>query len=550
MQPLTSTHSDLYSEAFRVWKTARDCLDAATKRYADACASLRAACSTPPTCDATQSMLEEVFITLDSEVPNLDPSLELAQNADKIVKVLRNRSTSLVPINLLPSELLARVFELLGHSCTDLDSPGNIPAYPETLLRVSTSWRQIALDNGRLWTRIILAQSNFPRERLLKRAKARLARAHESLLDLHVRGGPVSGPGLELLTELAPRIRSISWRAHRHDTPSFLRENLPVLIEHGVPGSVSALRLSAYSPYQLVADPAVFRSMDRVEEFLATIQYLTLHHVSIDWSSSAYHNLIELELSFEARFFRYPTVDEFAAILLASPRLRALKLHEFGLQPRSPPGAIIPVLLDDLEVLFLGNIQRQSLKLLLPLIQPGSRPLYVRLQVPKRSADFTHYAQLLSRSHVVKLMVEGTYGHPPQSLFASLAHIQDLLLVGFLLGRLFLQSMAEPLVWYAKEQRPSVWPHMRNLHLSQCVFEDVEFYDTLTTPIPYDFKLWVWAPEEFNGADNLCVDSDSLEGQRLLGLLASYIPGMQDMCADETLPQAWNSALEFSNFIG
>ncbi|KAG9074701.1 hypothetical protein FRC06_010515 [Ceratobasidium sp. 370] len=495
-------------------------------------------------------MLEDVLTALDSELPNLTPSLELAANANNIVKVLRNRSTTLVPINLLPSELLERIFELLSHSRTNTGVMDNIPAYPEALLRVCTSWQQRALDNRQLWRRIILVLPSIHEVRLRKRAEARLERAHESLLDFHVHGG--SSWGLdsrmkELLARVAPQLGSICWQAHRHFDPSFLKYSLPVLIELGTLGTVYSLRLRGSTTYPFVTDPATFPSMERVEAFLAPIKYLDLHNVFIDWTSKAYHSLVELELSFEGSV-QFPTADEFAAILLASPRLRALKLHDFGLQPRSSPSATRPVRLDDLEVLFLGNARRGSLKQLLPLIPPGSRPLYMRFRLPNRGTYFTHYAQLLRRSYVAKLMVEGIGGYPSQALLASLANVQDLLLVNFCIDNLFLQSMAEPLIHYAKEQHPSVWPHLRSLHLAKCTFRDTKFYDDFATPILYDFRLWIWDIKEFHGKDDLPLNPTSSEGQRLLGLLASYIPGMQDIRPDQTLMScAWGSALAFSD---
>ncbi|KAG9092370.1 hypothetical protein FS749_015790 [Ceratobasidium sp. UAMH 11750] len=550
----TGTRSNIYSEAFRLWKSARDCLDAATKRYADACASLGAACSRPPTRDATQPMLEEVLTALDLELSNLTPRHELTANANKIIKVLRNRSTSLVRINALPSELLVRIFDLLDESSTA--SVDDTAMYPEALLRVSTSWRQTALDSAQLWTRITLAPLSQRGHKLLEQAETRLERACGSVLDLHIHEGPVWGTidprTSAFFARVAPRLCAISLVVpSRHQDP-FLQHYLPVLIESGTPGSVYVLRLRGNRFYEFMASPSKFRSMERVEEFLAHIQYLTLRNVFIDWSSSVYQGLVELDLTFKTDFAHFPTVDEFTAILQASPQLCALKLHNFGLRPGSVLDATRYVRLDELEVLFLGNILRRSLKLFLPLLQPGLRPLYMRFRLPKRGTDFTRYAQLLKRSHVVKLMVEGTGEYPSQYLLASLTNVQDLLLVNFLIDSWFLQSMAEPLIRHAGGQHPSIWPHLRNLHLALCVFEDAELYNTFTIPIPFDFKLWVWALRELRGMDtDFCVNPTSLEGRRLLGQLTSYIPGMQDIESDQNvMPCAWASAFDFLDING
>ncbi|KAG8738123.1 hypothetical protein FRC10_007269, partial [Ceratobasidium sp. 414] len=552
LMQFAETRSNVYSEAFHAWKNARDKFSTAAKEFVDACWSFEAVCLGPPGRNTTRSMLEEVLAALDFELPELTPSFEKATNANNVMKVLRNKSTTLVPISTLPSELLMHIFELLCHSYTNNSPSDNSPKSPIALACVSTYWRQLTLNNSHLWTRIDLTSSKELSHEFHERAKTQIKYVRESFLDVTIHGerGWNVRPDIEKMTELlaqaAPRLGSLTCKPEVIIDLS-LQRILSTWVQHAVPGSVYALHLLGCDQLRHDIRIGFPQPMTRIEEFFIPIRYLTLHHLFVDWSSALYHNVVELDLSYVSSFVEFPTVAQFSAVLSASPSLRALKLCGFGLKPPPPLDVVRPVRLEHLEVLFMKSIHRCSLKLLLPLLQPGSAPLYVRFELPGQGVDFAHYLQLLRRSHVVKLMVEGTGEYPSQPPLASLAGVQHVFLVNFVIDPIFFESMVDPLIPYDKEQHATVWPSLRNLHLMDCLFKGSDYGHFIDRHIPYQFMVWIWDFDGFYREDGYCMEPNSAEAKHILNILSSYIPGMQDIPLDRKLmSDAWKAALDFA----
>ncbi|KAG8790707.1 hypothetical protein FRC12_011212 [Ceratobasidium sp. 428] len=355
-----------------------------------------------------------------------------------------------------------------------------------------------------------------------------------------------------LFIESAPRLRSLTYYSPGYGFTSYLPcDFLSHWIQHGAPGNGHlTMKLLGYGPvisgdFRLDIQPSL-ASMEQIEAFLASIQHLTLCNHYVGWSSALYHGLIELDISFYSGFAQLPTTTEFAAILSASPGLRALKLHGFGLQSQDTLNTVEPIRLDYLEVLFLREIHRRSLGLLLPMIWPGTIPLYMRFNVPKRGVDIVHYAQFLQRSSVVKLMIVGNGLSLPRSILASLAGVRCLCLCKFILDVSFWMSMHESWIPYANEQYPSVWPSLQILHLFECAFHISEHKRDPKKPIPYNFMWWIWDADQSNEMDSSYVKRGA---QNVLGSFSSYVPGMQEVQEDKSiLLEAWGSALDFAPY--
>ncbi|KAG8715361.1 hypothetical protein FRC09_016674 [Ceratobasidium sp. 395] len=504
-------------------------------------------------------MLENVLAALDSEIHELvPPDVDQVASANKTVKLLRNKSTTLVRINILPSELLTRVFELLCHSYDKLSEMDQLSRSPWALACVNTYWRQLTVNNSYLWARIHMPtwseRGGKPHEQMWKRLTYARTSPLNAIVDIdempvnHIFAQETEN----LFVESAPRLRSLIYYSPGHGFTSYLPSDfLSYWIQHGTPGNGYHMKLLSYSPavpgdLRLNIQPSLV-PMEQIEAFLASIQYLALHHHYVGWSSTLYHGLIELDLSFEPSFVQFPTASEFAAILSASPGLRALKLHGFGLHLQDLLDAVEPIRLNYLEVLFLGDIHHRSRKLLLSMFQPGSTPLYMRLNVPKRSVDIIHYARLLQRSSVIKLMIVGNGLHLPRSILASLAGVRHLCLCNFMLDISFWVSMNEPFIPYANQQYPSVWPSLQILHLFECIFHISEY--KRDPPIPYNFMLWIWDTDQLNEMDGSYIKRDSFWAQNVLGLFSSYVPGMQEVQDDKSiLLEAWGSALDFAPY--
>ncbi|KAG8775394.1 hypothetical protein FRC12_001511 [Ceratobasidium sp. 428] len=552
--------SNVYYEAFQAWRNAHAQFKAAVAKYSDACSAFDAVCSGPSAQHGTQSMLEDALAALDSELPGLELDIKQAMTANGVLKALRNKSATVVPINKLPSELLLRIFGLLCHSRQDLCGADNPSRPPRILACVNTYWRGLVLNNSYLWTRINLASLDRRSKKPLGHTQAQVTWTGTLPLDVVLDGTrqrhrrSVFQETRDLLREVAPRLRSLTY--HADDSMGCSpHEILLHWIRHGTPGSGHTLKLLRYSSaevddlrLELLLVYSI--SIEQMNAFFAPVRHLALHNHYIGWSSVLYHNLVELDLCFDSSFLYFPTTSEFAAVLSASPGLRTLKLFGFGLQPPSPSDAMGLVHLDHLETLFLKRIHRRSLKLLLPMLQPGSTPLYMRFDVPKRSADTVYYAQLLQRSNITKLMVKGNGKSPPQSLLASLAGVQHLLLYNFDIDILFWESMHNPLVPYSNEQYPSAWPSLRTLHLFECDFYGSKYKHYLKEPIPYNFMLWIWDGDQFYEMDGSRIKRNSSKARKILGVLSRYVPGMQEVQDNRTVMfEAWRSALDFAPYF-
>ncbi|KAG8715358.1 hypothetical protein FRC09_016671 [Ceratobasidium sp. 395] len=387
-----TTMPNVYSEAFKAWKDAHAPFKTAIAVYSDAYLAFHAICSSPLVENTTQPMLEGVLAALDSEILGLASDIKQVTSANKTVRLLRNKSTTLVRISILPAELLTRVFELFCYSPEKLGEMNRLARLPWTLACVNTYWRQLTVNNSYLWARLNLVAGRRPDEQ----ARTQLTYARNLPLDVMLDTVKERATFMfsrapeDLLIEVAPRLRSLTYHADRMTSYS-PSDILSHWIRHGTPGTGHRLNLLSYQllepddvRFEIQSNPM---SMERIEAFFAPVQYLALHHLYVGWSSALYHGLIELDLNFSSSFIQFPTATEFAAILSASPGLRALKLHGFGLNAQDEQHAVEPIRLDYLQVLFLGEIHRRSLNRLLAMIQPGSIPLYMRFDLQKQSAD-------------------------------------------------------------------------------------------------------------------------------------------------------------------
>ncbi|KAG8779806.1 hypothetical protein FRC12_023821 [Ceratobasidium sp. 428] len=497
-------------------------------------------------------MLEQILGVLDFELPGLAQDAERAATANKSIKLLRNKSTTLARINVLPSELFTRIFELSCRSRKNLCKVDRLSTSPRTLACVDTYWRQLTLSDSYLWTRINLESLNKLSSKPHESTQTQLAYAKNLPLDVILDSHHFDYRELmDLHVDLIPRFHSFAY--HLEQSVGYLPHDfLHHWIRHGTLGSSTALKLLSHKPDQthdlrLELMQSYSLSMERIEAFLAPVQYLALHYYYFGWSSALYHNLTELDLCFDLSFVNFPTASEFAAILSASPGLRALKLLGFGLWLPSSSGEVGPIRLDHLETLFLKDIHRRSIRPLLTMLQPGSNPLYLRFDAPRRSVDMLNYVQLLRRSRVTKLAILGNREHPPQSLLASLAGLQHLLLYNFIIDIPFWESMRESLIPYANERHPSMWPSLRTLHLWECDCYGSHYRRYLSDPIPYNFMLWVWDFNQFYDAHGAYIPQNISKAQRILRILSNYVPGMQEHLGERSIVyEAWRAVFDFN----
>src|ERR1700733_8430654 len=143
-----------------------------------------------------QSSISDVFAQIESRFNHSqtafrDPSARIAaiftvdkgiDAAREFARSLLTRRNALVPISLLPPEILARVFHLLVHEEWPLAGLRNLGWIKVT--HVCRHWRQIALDHSTLWGKIWGTPINA------KWISEMLARAKNAPLDIELRAFP------------------------------------------------------------------------------------------------------------------------------------------------------------------------------------------------------------------------------------------------------------------------------------------------------------------------------------------------------------------------
>ncbi|QRV88271.1 carbohydrate esterase family 16 protein [Ceratobasidium sp. AG-Ba] len=294
--------------------------------------------------------------------------------------------------------------------------------------------------------------------------------------------------------------------------------------------------------------------LPQIEDFLSRITYLTLVNTPIPWTSRAYHGLVELD--FRSDVDGFIEIGDFAMALRASPRLRVLKLEQFHLDPNDELSLCGPILLEHLEILFLRSIDTKTAERLLRLIQPGSKPLYMKCQSAYHAPSFEPYIQFLRRSRVAKLMIRCFHKEVfPDALLTVLPAVDHLLVEGFTLNAACFESMASPTVHCDDEYMPTFWPRLRTLHLFNCHFYRNLLVSEvlLAPPIRFSFMMFCsscrfWDTDPKGAViSTKPVSYDSYQAQALRCSIEAYIPGFQRVSAVDSpyLADAWAMALDY-----
>jgi len=249
----------------------------------------------------------------------------------------------------LPPEILSIIFSLLAHD------PTANPASFSVITRVCSRWRQIALADSSLWSRVVLTYPIFPRN--LSYALAWLQRSANSAIDILLDFRDPSWDWNEdthnfRWQEMEPIMRMLLAHVHhwrRFDlltdtwAPIFTFlwytqhvESAPML------ESVSLSRCNLY----FAASGQVFQpdSLRQPVQFFGGIALERLTSVSLvgvhlNWNQSCLRNLTNFELKYHASDVM-PTLQQFTTILEACPGLLHLAIFGWGpiLDISSPVG--------------------------------------------------------------------------------------------------------------------------------------------------------------------------------------------------------------------
>ncbi|KAG8737356.1 hypothetical protein FRC10_008294 [Ceratobasidium sp. 414] len=346
-----------------------------TQEYLSACATLGAACSGFVRLSFEGPAVEHALAILDSELESLATEEDTLRSTRFSLSTLRNRSATLAPINALPLEVLANIFDFLGPHCTRSRS------FARIFTGVCTYWRKLSLDTPHLWSHIDVGP-NVPcglNDFLLERAKNSPLHVHvyEPKPDLFkddndMRRSLYVKHVLETLTPHVHRICTLhvssdNW--HR----DFVDRVVNLWLDQGTSDLTRSLTVDQLS----ASNPLSFKSQDtdgaaktltNAEEVLLSLDTLRLNGARFSWESGAYRGLVDLQIGFSVHEFSSFSTSELACILTASPMMAVLKLENITVTRTDSWTQPAPIVLNCLEVLNLVEMSVESLQLLLPLI--------------------------------------------------------------------------------------------------------------------------------------------------------------------------------------
>ncbi|KAL5637283.1 hypothetical protein ACGC1H_001056 [Rhizoctonia solani] len=330
-----------------------------------------------------------------------------------------NASPLLVPVHILPLEILARIFQLLiGDNCTDRPAIWALnPPNLQTLMRTCDRWRQVIINSPFLWTHIDLkvecGYTTLPR---VNYAKLCVKRVAQMPLDVHIIDLSSSEPPehsirtslVSFITSVAPRVRSFVF--HLNDLIPNVH-SLAAFFDNCSPGILTSLQLGLERPQDrnlvlLDAETGVYErvlsahlSEERFEEIFQGVIALQLDfiHPTRRWTSSAYHGLVELRLT---SWVSQVTESQFVGILKQSPGLRILECATSFDDPLEKGIPVDPIPLFDLEVINLGRNESPVVEDIVRWLGPGVKPLQLLLISP--TSFEACLSAFISRSNITR----------------------------------------------------------------------------------------------------------------------------------------------------
>ncbi|QRV93212.1 F-box-like protein [Ceratobasidium sp. AG-Ba] len=399
------------------WKAARALLSTAVQSYLSACNSLAAACTRPARTLSECDTVENTLVLVDAELDAMSSEIQSLGASQLSMSTLRNRSSRLTRINVLPPEILRHIFRLSTTECVrDARAKGCYNA----LSRVDMYWRQVSLDTPELWTHIDVSPTTATRS-LYELSRTLLERSKGEPVHLHVYepqqtlfGGITSeGEVYQLTKFLSPYIPRVVGINLETETQSARLVHSVMRLWSKI-GTAKITDFSAKLLPSQFCDHLSIPSGCGLPEVISSTRPRTLHlkDIQIDWESSFCRNLFDFRLQSCGDFGIDLAPKSLEKMLLKSPKLSVLKLHEVAVtKGRLLDEEISPVTLESLRVLNLVKLDLEPLQLVLSLIhQPN--PL-ARLSVGLTFYDelTDEYRAFFSRCHVSTLYLESPAEH-------------------------------------------------------------------------------------------------------------------------------------------
>ncbi|KAG8688869.1 hypothetical protein FRC08_011225 [Ceratobasidium sp. 394] len=491
----TNDPQPLYrTQVLQNWSIARMQLAHITQNYLAACAAVEADCARASVSHLDECALEDTYVTINAELGSLLADEQRLWKTRIILQGLRNKSSVLSPVNLLPPEILSDIFVMAvdadrvsrAASIKKSQEEGGNNAAPSRPPRpdlatiissVNIHWRRLAVRTRALWAHIDLgeggAQTNMP----FARAKLWLERARGAPLHISINTTAatiIDAWGiLPLLRTHETHFRSLDLALNQIDE---VHGALARWLTEGAPNSLRSLAISVpYPPKQgdtPHALPPGMLSREQRDAFFEPLRSLDLDGTYLSWGGASFRGLVDLRLS-RLTDRVCPNVEQFVGILSGSPALRTLWLRRMTIRVGARMN-FAPVKMSNLEILGLEHIEPQGLCLLLPLLRPEPA-IYIKIAAYTRDPGEVGEAltDLFARSKVENLHLS-TFVNPAQlpRMLARLQHLRTFTWQGLNIGDEFFEAMAHNSTSAngAPEGSASVYlcPSLSKLDLQQC----------------------------------------------------------------------------------
>ncbi|CAE6471089.1 unnamed protein product [Rhizoctonia solani] len=433
-------------------RSASSALNEALDHYVNICAKLRNHYFEERAADKLDELLDHVA----NELQLVAWYGTKLKKADASLKVIRNSSTTTVPINRLPQEVLTRVFhivvddqpEILDATHAPFQISLSFPKHPEALSHVCFEWRQTALASHSLWTQIDLVLHHPLGPGFLSRAKAHVERAGRLPLDVRMvdptlgkdylpYGKPYDFNDYDFLAFAETPMHTLSLVSY-HGLQNQHCEFIGYCIINSARQTLEKLNIKDATgrggPYRFIESADSFHdpkslqielSEQLLDSFWCSASVLHLSGLYPYWTTRAYHRLTDLRLGSDKAQFVPVSEAHIVEILKASPGLRTFHLH-LDLIESLPENAPVEMIhLEELESLNLSTIVVDiNPSQILRFINPGRKPL--QISISDEPTDVVE--QFLKRSNVTQLrmITWGTY--PPFKLLCLCPDLQVLVL--------------------------------------------------------------------------------------------------------------------------
>ncbi|KAG8719266.1 hypothetical protein FRC09_011392 [Ceratobasidium sp. 395] len=363
-------------EALNHWATARSHLKDAATGFLDACLALKLAVQSRPS-HPNQIILEGLIDDMQSKMDSIAAVESCMHRSRATLNAMLNHSTSRVPMNKLPPEILGRIFTVIvGSTPCYLEKAGRDPL-PDIPL-VCDRWYQVATHTRSLWSHIDIDSRPIGVDSSIIRLQ--LERSHGVPLHIHVRCDPFEAGNT--ISKIAPILQP-----YKASTSSFLFSGL----NPNIARALFALYLGDSGP-GILSTLAISRVWDS--------------GVTLPWPTYPIPKLTSLELCSLVGSV-CPALDELVTMLSDLPNLHTLRLarlRNFSTRPGHHQNHCI-ISLPCLKLLEIEISGDDALAALLGMLHPGKLELHVRLGIQIIGDDpVPHTAQLLlARSNVVSL---------------------------------------------------------------------------------------------------------------------------------------------------